>query len=546
MRALAFVGGHVFDGRLHRKHTAVGVRDGRIVEVGSDDDIRRALGSSSTEVVDLDGALLLPGFQDAHMHPLVGGLERLRCELTELDSVEDYLAAIRDHGGPPDPEGWVRGGGWSVPVFGGTGPTAELLDRVVPDRPAFIVSSDHHNAWVNSRALEVAGITASTPDPPDGWLERDRDGRPTGCLHEAAMALVQRHVVTHREEHAEALRDAQAYLHGWGITGWHDALIGGYAGLDDPTQAYLDLIEAGELTARVTASQWWDRDPDRDIDEQVEALAEQRDRLGDAGLDASSVKVMMDGITETFTASVADPYLGDTGCPCGDTGLPFLDPEQAARAVVALDAAGFQLHFHAIGDQAVRHALDAVEVARRANGMNDHRHQIAHLQLVHPHDRRRFRELGVTANVQGMWVTRGSAGVDTLLPHLDEERASWHFPFRDIAEHGADLAGGSDWPVNPPEPMTGVHGLVNRTTYSPDGSPPEPLVPEQAISLAEALCAYTEGSARVSHRRDVGSIQVGARADLVVLDRDPFLGPPEEIAAARVRATFVAGERVHG
>ena len=209
-------------------------------------------------------------------------------------------------------------------------------------------------------------------------------------------------------------------------------------------------------------------------------------------------------------------------------------------------AAGFQLHFHAIGDQAVRHALDAVEVARRANGMNDHRHQIAHLQLVHPHDRRRFRELGVTANVQGMWVTRGSAGVDTLLPHLDEERASWHFPFRDIAEHGADLAGGSDWPVNPPEPMTGVHGLVNRTTYSPDGSPPEPLVPEQAISLAEALCAYTEGSARVSHRRDVGSIQVGARADLVVLDRDPFLGPPEEIAAARVRATFVAGERVHG
>ena len=541
MGEYAFVGGQVFDGRRHREDCAVAVHGSRIVAVGDVAGVRRAAGPNA-EVVDLHGGLLLPGFQDAHMHPMVGGLERLRCELTGLGSVDDYLTAIARHGGPPGQEGWFRGGGWSVDAFPDGGPTADLLDRAVPDRPAFVVSSDHHNAWVNSRALELAGIDSSTPDPPDGWIGRDDRGRPTGTLHEAAMGLVHDHVTTTREEYTDALRDAQAYLHGWGITGWHDALIGGYAGLDDPTQAYLDLLDAGELTARVTASQWWDRR--RGLD-QLDELAAERDRLAELGLDASSVKVMMDGVTETFTASVVDPYTAETGCPCGQTGLPFLSHGQAAEAVVALDAAGFQIHFHAIGDRAVRDALDAVEAARVANGMNDHRHQLAHAQLVRPEDRPRFRELGVTLNAQGMWVTHGSPGVDFFLPKLDEERAEWNYPFRDIADSGADLAGGSDWPVNPPEPMMGVHGLVNRASYSPDGEPPEPLLPGQALTLAQALSAYTEGSARVSHRNDVGSVQVGARADLVVLDRDPFLGPPQEIGGARVVATFVEGDAVH-
>ena len=190
-------------------------------------------------------------------------------------------------------------------------------------------------------------------------------------------------------------------------------------------------------------------------------------------------------------------------------------------------------------------ALDAVEAARHANGLNDLRHQVAHLQLVRPDDRARFADLGVTANLQGMWARRGTPAVDLLLPHLDDEVAGWHYPFADIVASGATVAGGSDWPVNPPEPMGAVHVLVNRTSYAESGEPPETLVPDQAISLATALSAYTAGSAWVNHHGECGTLQVGARADVVVLDRDPFAGPAAEIGAAEVVATWAGGREVY-
>jgi len=536
---LLFTNGPVFDGHQHLHGVSVLVEGNRMVAVGPDREVLKRAGSA--EEVDLAGGLLVPGFTDAHMHPMVGGLERLRCEMYSLSSAEDYLDAIKEHAAErPDTE-WFRGGGWSVDAFPPTGPTAELLDRVVPDRPAFLPSTDHHDAWVNSKALEVAGITKETPDPPDGWFERDEQGRPTGTVREAAMALVQEHITTSREEYHAALLEAQSYLHTWGITGWHDALIGGYAGIDDPTQAYLDVLSKGELTARVRASQWWDRH--RGV-EQVEQLEETRLRLAEAGLDAGSVKVMVDGIGETFTAAVTEPYLGDFHCRCGDRGLAFLDHQQLYDAVTALDAAGFQAHFHAIGDRAVHDALDAVERARLANGLNDHRHQIAHMQLVRPEDRPRFRRLSVAANLEGMWVRKETPAVQLLLPHLDPARIGWHYPFADIAAAGAHLAGGSDWPVNPPEPISAIHALVNRRKYVEDEEQPETLLPEQGLTLAQALGCYTSGSAFVNHSPDTGTIQVGARADLAVLDRDPFAGPLDEIGAATVTMTVAAGQVV--
>ena len=536
---LLFTNGPVFDGQQHLHGVSVLVEGNRMVAVGPDREVLKRAGSA--EEVDLAGGLLVPGFTDAHMHPMVGGLERLRCEMYSLSSAEDYLDAIKEHAAErPDTE-WFRGGGWSVDAFPPTGPTAELLDRVVPDRPAFLPSTDHHDAWVNSKALEVAGITKETPDPPDGWFERDEQGRPTGTVREAAMALVQEHITTSREEYHAALLEAQSYLHSWGITGWHDALIGGYAGIDDPTQAYLDVLSKGELTARVRASQWWDRH--RGV-EQVEQLEETRLRLAEAGLDAGSVKVMVDGIGETFTAAVTEPYLGDFHCRCGDRGLAFLDHQQLYDAVTALDAAGFQAHFHAIGDRAVHDALDAVERARLANGLNDHRHQIAHMQLVRPEDRPRFRRLSVAANLEGMWVRKETPAVQLLLPHLDPARIGWHYPFADIAAAGAHLAGGSDWPVNPPEPISAIHALVNRRKYVEDEEQPETLLPEQGLTLAQALGCYTSGSAFVNHSPDTGTIQVGARADLAVLDRDPFAGPLDEIGAATVTMTVAAGQVV--
>ncbi len=541
MPDLLVTNGTLFDGMRHRGRGAVAVRDGRILAVGDPEEVRRVVRPGAEEV-DAAGGLLMPGFQDAHMHPMVGGLERLRCELTDLSGVDDYLDALASAAQRQRGAAWFRGGGWSVGQFDRHGPTAELLDRVVPDKPAFLPSSDHHDAWVNTRALELAGITAATPDPPDGWIERDEHGQPTGTLREGAQALVWDLVETTREEYADALREAQAYLHSWGITGWHDALIGGYAGLDDPTQAYLDLLAAGELTAQVTASQWWDRTRGP---EQVEELLAERDRLAGHGLDAGSVKVMMDGITETLTATVEEPWLDAHDCPCGSSGLPFLSTEQARAAVVAIDAAGLQAHFHAIGDKAVHDALDAVEAARRANGMRDLRHQVAHLQLVRPGDRRRFLDLGVVANLQGMWVNRSSGSVAVALEHLDDERAGWHYPFREMLVPGVVAAGGSDWPINDPEPIAAVHALVNRSPWSESDDRPEPLVPDQALDVERALEAYTAGSAFVSHRADSGRLRVGDRADLVLLDRDPVTGPPDEIGAAEVVATWALGQRVH-
>lgn len=537
MRRVAFVNGRIFDGTTYRGPGAVLVEDDRIVATRYGES---AQPPSDAGVVDLRGGLLLPGLIDAHMHPMVGGLEQLRCELNELSTREQYLDAIAGHAGSDEDHGWFRAGGWAAKAFAAGGPAATDLDRVLGDRPAFIVSSDHHNAWVNSAALRIAGVNASTADPPDGWVARDEHGVPTGALREAAMSLVFEHVRTTRAGCLAGLLRAQEYLHSAGITGWHDALIGGYAGLDDPTQAYLDALGQGRLTARVRASQWWDRHRGP---EQVDELVARREELRENGLDAGSVKLMVDGIAETFTATVTKPYANLHGCPCGDTGLAFLDRDELAEAATALIAADFQLHFHAIGDRAVHDALDALETAGTTGGR---RHQIAHLQLVRPEDRARFSALGAVANLEGMWVDAASGSVALIRPHLDEERFGWHYPFAEIARHGAVLAGGSDWPVNPPEPMGAIHALVNRRPYGHDACTlPERLVPGQALSLRQAMTAYTRGSALANHRDDLGLVAPGYPADLAVLDRDPFNGPVEEIGAARVVRTYADGRCVH-
>jgi len=529
--------GHVFDGQRHRPDTAVAVVNGRIAEVGHQADVLARAGSGAEEV-DLADGLVAPGFQDSHVHPMLGGLERLRCDLTDLSSREEYLAVIGDYAAAHPNDEWIRGGGWAIEAFGPAGPTAAELDAVVPDRPVFLPSTDHHDAWVNSRALEIVGVDADTPDRADGWFERDERGRPTGTVREAAMARFGTHLATSRSEYELALLEGQAYLHSLGITGWHDALLGGYAGIDDPTQAYLDAIAGGRLTARVRAALWWDR---KRGPEQVEELLERREDLTRAGVDAGAVKLMMDGIAESYTAAMTDPYLGQFHCRCGDRGLAFMSLDDVREAVAAVDAAGLQAHFHAIGDRAVHDALDALEHARARNGGGGNRHTIAHLQLVRPADRRRFAELDVVANVQPLWAQREDQVVQLTIPHLDDERIGWHYPFADLLSMGARLAAGSDWPVSSPAPVAGVHVAVNRRPYGDDV---EPFLRDQGIGLADAFAAYTSGAAYVNHRDDTGCLAPGRLADLVVLDRDPFAGAPEEIGAAQVAATYVDGDAV--
>jgi predicted amidohydrolase YtcJ len=469
-----------------------------------------------------------------------GGLERARCDLSPASGREAYLRAIVAYADVHPEVEWILGGGWHQPDFPGGAPTAAELDTVVRDRPAFLVNADHHGAWVNSRALTLAGIDSGTPDPADGRIERAPDGSPTGTLHEGAMDLVGRLVPpTTRVEQVAALLDAQAYLHSLGITGWQDAILGDYANLTDATPSYVELARDGRLTARVVGALWWQRDRGA---EQIPELVERREALRYPRFTAGSVKIMQDGVAENFTAGMLDPYFDGCGCRTGNAGLSFVDPIALREHMILLDAAGFQVHVHAIGDRAVREALDAFEAARTENGGNDLRHHIAHLQVIHPDDIGRFAALGITANLQALWAVYEPQMVDLTIPFLGPERTAWQYPFGDLARSGAALAAGSDWPVSSPDPLAAVHVAVNRR--APGDAAYDAFLPEQALDLATALAAYTSGSARVNHADDSGRIAVGSLADLAVLDRDLFAGAHEEIASARVCATYVEGERV--
>jgi predicted amidohydrolase YtcJ len=538
--SVVFRGGGVFDGRRHRPGAGLVVTDGRIVQVGADADLDLPAGA---EIVDLGGGLLLPGFQDAHVHPVQGGLERLRCDLSEIETREGYLAAIRTYADANPDRLWIGGGGWSMTAFGPGGPTAAELDVVVPDRPVFLPNRDHHGGWVNSRALELAGIDRRTPDPVDGRIQRDAEGNPTGTLHEGAMHLVEALVTdTTEDEYYQAFLSAQGYLHSLGITAWQDAILGDYAGHDDASSVYARAAEDGTLTARVRGALWWERD--RGL-EQVEDLLERRKVHKRKRFVPGAVKIMQDGIAENYTAGMSAPYLDGCGCATGNRGLSFVDPALLREAVVRLDAEGFQVHFHAIGDRAVREALDAVEQARTTNRPNDLRHHIAHIQVVHPDDRRRFAGLGVAANMQPLWAAYDEQMTDLTLPYLGPERASWQYPFADLARAGAHLAAGSDWPVSSPDPLQGIHVAVNRMVHGETGrAGTDPFLPEQALTVTQAFAAYTSGSAFVNHLDETGTLERGSLADLVVLDRDPILGEPERIAEASVVSTWVDGGRV--
>ncbi|WP_438489407.1 amidohydrolase [Streptomyces sp. S186] len=536
---LVFTHGPVHTGDPARtRASSLAVTGERITAVGHDE-VRELIGPG-TEVVDLRGKLLLPGFQDAHIHAVFGGLELAECDLSGTTGVEAYLRRIREFADAHPERSWITGGGWSLESFAGGLPTRRLLDSVVPDRPVYLPNRDHHGAWVNTRALELAGLTRDTPDPSDGRIERESDGTPSGVLQEGATALITGLIPqrTAADRLAGLLR-AQELLHSLGITGWQDALLGAFHGQSDPSDAYLTAARAGTLTARVTGALWWDRARGA---EQIPELTARRAELTHGRFRASSVKIMQDGIAENFTAAMTSPYLDACGCPTTNTGLSFVDPTALREHVTALDALDFQVHFHALGDRAVREALDAIEAARTANGRRTTRHHLAHLQVVHPDDLPRFARLGALANFQPLWAAHEPQMDELTIPFLGPERAAWQYPFGSLLRAGATLAAGSDWPVSSPDPLAGLHVAVNRR--EPDATDDRIFLPEQRLDLTTAVAAYTAGSAHVNGHDDAGTLRAGHLADLVVLDRDIFTAPPGEVARARVLQTYVGGTRV--
>ncbi|GIH81110.1 amidohydrolase [Planobispora longispora] len=518
--------------------SSLAVRGGRIIAVGHDE--VKDLADPHTEVVDLRGRLLLPGFQDAHIHAVMGGVELGQCDLSDTTDPREYVRRVRAYAEANPGKEWITGSGWSMESFPGGVPTRDLLDAAVPDRPVYLTNRDHHGAWVNSRALELAGITERTPDPADGRIERDPGGVPAGTLQEGAMALVGALVPEPTaEDRLAGLLRAQELLHSLGVTAWQDALPAGSDGYPDPSDAYLAAARDGLLTATVVGALWWARGRGA---EQIPELLERRERLTRGRLRCGTVKIMQDGVAENFTAAMTSPYLDVCGCATGNSGISFIDPEALKEYVTALDALDFQVHFHALGDRAVREALDAVRAARTANGWRDTRPHLAHLQVVHPDDLPRFRALGAAANIQPLWAAHEPQMDELTIPFLGPERAARQYPFGDLVRAGAVLAAGSDWPVSSPDPLHGVHVAVNRVAPGEDA---EPFLPGQALDLVTALTAYTAGSAHVNHLDDTGSLRPGNRADLVVLDRDPFAGPAGAIAGTRVALTYAGGTRVY-
>lgn len=540
--ATAFLSGVAVPGR------GVLIADGVIAAVGESSAIAALPEAADAELIDAAGGLLHPSFADAHVHTVFAGVELGRLELSDSLNGDETLERIAAYVADYDGE-WVLGGGWSMAHFPGGAPSREVLDAVAPDHPVFLINADHHGAWANSRAFELAGIDASTPDPADGRFERYEDGTPSGTMHEGAQELFS-HVLpptTDAECRAGLLR-AQEVLHGFGVTAWQEAILGEYAGYPDVTEAYAAEIGAG-IDADVSGALWVTRDlgdPSSPINADAIVADFERRRAAAAarGFRADTAKIMVDGVAETLTAAMNEPYTGGCDCAGGEAnrGLAYFSAEDLMELVPKLNASGFNAHFHAIGDRAARYALDAVAAVPAADraGVRNH---IAHLQVVDPADIPRFAELGVAANCQALWAAREDQMVELTLPVLGEERSEWQYPFASLLRAGATLVFGSDWPVSTPDPWQAMHVAVNRTAPGEDGT--EPLIPGEALTLAVALDGYTRGShEQLGTPGGAGRLAVGATADLALTDRDPFAGADREIWRTRNVLTLRGGRIV--
>ena len=514
---------------------AVAIADGRIRYVGSDAGAAAHIGSNTT-VIDLGGRMMLPAFQDIHIHPISGGIEASACDLNGLAGLPEYRSIIGEYAAANPDLPWILGGGWSMAVFGpGGAPSRTILDELVPDRPVYLSSADGHTGWANSVALNFAGITRDTPDPVDGRIDRDPEtGDLVGSLQEGAMGLVTSHIPpTTLEERIAGMRYARNMLHRYGITSITDASV-----RPSGLEVYEAMDQRGELNLRVVASLWWDRKKD---EEQIPELIAQREKYTKGHVRATTVKIMQDGVLENYTGAMLEPYL----LGGGTRGIPMVEPEFLKQAVTMLDAAGFQVHFHAIGDAAIRQSLDAVEEALLENGDLGHRHHISHLQVIHPDDIPRFAELKVVANFQPLWSAYDDYIKELNIPAIGEERTSWMYPIQSVKDAGGRVAFGSDWSVSTANPFYQMETAITRmdsNDYSID-----PFIPDEAIDIETAIDAFTINAAFVNRHEDVtGSIEPGKYADLIVLDQNLIEIGSRAISDTQVLLTLLEGEAVYG
>ncbi len=512
---------------------AVAVSGGRIIFVGGDSEALKLRGGS-TRVIDLHGKMVLPAFQDSHIHLVTGGIELGRCNLNGLKTKKDILARVKEYASANPDLPWVTGGGWDLPIFPQANPRREDLDAIVPDRPVVLDSADGHSIWVNSRALKMAGVSTSTPDPVGGRIERDpATGLPSGTLRETAAHLVEDMVPEPGpDEYIRGLKAGMRLANSHGITSIIEARADRKV-LD----AYAALDRAGELSVRVLASLEVDTDKGPADVPRLEGL---RRLFKGNRLKADAAKIFIDGVMEPETAALLTPYVDRPG----DPGRPLMEPEAFNALTTALDAAGFQVHVHAIGDRAIRMSLNAFEAAARANGRKDLRHHIAHLELIDPADIPRFKELGVTANFQALWACADTYITELTLPILGPARSRWLYPIGSVNKTGAMIVGGSDWSVSSLDPLEAIEtAMTRRDPAAPAG---EGWIPEEKVSLGSMLRAYTVNGAWLAHdEASRGTLVPGKEADIVVLEHDLFGLPADGISEVRVLLTLIEGKVVY-
>ena len=518
---------------------ALAIREGRIVAVGSEQDVSRLVGEG-TRIVDLGGKLVLPAFHDAHAHPVWGGLSYSRCPLYAGESPADYQKLIARCVADEPGAGWLVGFGWRDGLFEPEGvPTKDLLDAVTTERPLAFYSVGGHSVWLNSKALHEAGITRATPDPPNGRIDRNAQGEPIGALQEAATELVAPFLPPPSQRaQQDALRYGLAHFQSLGIVGWQDASVPIHpAEKVRIVETYAALRARGELEAHTVLALTWDNA--RGL-EQVSDLLAAAERARSQKLDVRTIKFFVDGVLAQRTAALIEPYADQQGL----RGELQIAPAVLTEAMVQLDARGFQLHVHAIGDHAVRSTLDALALVEARNGRKDRRPLISHTNLVAAEDWKRFAELGVIAVFQPLWA-RLEEYMRMTAVRVGPQRMEHMYPSASLQRAGARAAYGSDWAVASANPLEGIG--VALTHRDPGAASGEALSPAERVTLEQAIESYTLTAAYASYKDDVsGSLEIGKSADLVVLDCDLFKIPVVEIAKTRVLLTLYAGRAVHG
>lgn len=515
--------------------SAIAISAGRIEATGDDADIRQLAGRN-TEVIDAGGRLVLPGFQDTHIHLQDSGTDRVHsADLEGAQTVEDLQQRLKRFMDQQGPDGWITGVGWYSGIFGEQNLNRFVLDEVSRDRPIFMAASDGHSAAINTKACEVLGITAASENPPNGIIVRQADGEPQGLIYEDAILWIRSKMPSlSDEDYVAGVRYGQDLCNRHGITGVLDAMVE-----ERHMRVYRTLEDAGGLTVRVGATA--KVEPRESVKGALDRLLHLRRTYNSPMVKMHSAKFFLDGVFENRTAAMMADYSDATG---GNAPVMF-EEQHLNEMFKAFDAARFQIHIHVIGDKAARAALDALELARKENGAWPSLHQLAHVQIVDPQDIPRFAQLGAVANIQPLWAGFDPSVADVALPMVGEARGRWMYPFKSLLAAGAMIAVSSDWGVSTLNPFPIMQTAVTRQPTLKGSNTPVFLA-EECISVEDVVRGYTVNAAASAWRGDeTGTLSFGKHGDVIILDRNIFAIDPKDIGGTQVLLTLLGGREVY-